>query len=129
MNKEELEKYNLLLWQNKKLLEIARAHDEMTATLTSERQEARAAKFLLEIKLEQEETNHKDDVHRMGLRIKDLEERLHREIDRANQALEIAENSSGSITSVTRLLGHTSDLVMALEVKLDNMNKEDRRTR
>jgi hypothetical protein len=77
--------------------------------------------------LRQEKNNSHRARCTSELRIVELETELKFAKARMQQALDIAENSSGAITSVTRLFGHTSDTLMALEVKLNNENKEARR--
>jgi hypothetical protein len=116
MTKNELKRYNNVLEEN-------RRYNQALVELQS----VRAAKTMLEIQFEQMKQAHEHDKKKAKLDLDELEIELKFAKTRMQQALDIAENAAGSVNSVTRLLGHTSDLVMSLEVKLNNMNKDEAR--
>lgn len=114
-------------WYELKIMELKMKCDEIGATnrdLSFQLQNARHDKTMAEVYLKQEQTDHKDDVHRMELRITDLEERLKFERNRTVQLLDVAEGASVAAGAIGRITNHLSEVVQQLEVRLENERRQ-----
>jgi hypothetical protein len=111
--KEQCERLERLLEQR------TREH----AARVHELQDARHDRTMAEVKYDEEHTR----VQQHKRTIEELLNELRFEKSRMQQALDIAENASGSVRAVTTLLDGINNIALGRGATIDNMNKEKTR--